>query len=65
MSSVIVWVTVVLKRTVGDSDCRFDRVEAIFGVQVILSVDGIYVSGNWPNWSIKLSCYVIIAPIAF
>ena len=46
MSSVIAGVTVVLKRTVGDSDCRFDRAEAIFGVQVILSVDGIYVSGN-------------------
>ena len=58
--SVIVRVSVVLKRTVGDSDWRFNNLSGRHlqsHCDNVLSVDGIYVSGYWPDWSIKLSCY--------
>ena len=58
--SVIVRVSVVLKRTVGDSDWRFDNLSGRHlqsHCDNVPSVDGIYVSGYWPDWSIKLSCY--------
>ena len=58
--SVIVRVSVVLKRTVGDSDWRFDNLSGRHlqsHCDIVPSVDGIYVSGYWPDWSIKLSCY--------
>ena len=58
--SVIVRVSVVLKRTVGDSDWRFDNLSSRHlqsHCDNVPSVDGIYVSGYWPDWSIKLSCY--------
>ena len=51
---------VVLKRTVGDSDWRFDNLSGSHlqsQNDIVSSVDGIYVSGDWPDWSIKLSCY--------
>ena len=58
--SVIVRVSVVLKRTVGDSDWRFDNLSGRHlqsHCDIVPSVDGIYVSGYWPDWSVKLSCY--------
>ena len=60
LCSVIVRVSVVLKRTVGDSDWCFDNLSGRHlqsHCDIVLSVDGIYVSGYWPDWSIKLSCY--------
>ena len=48
LSSVIVRVSVVLKRTVGDTDCRFDNLSGSHlqsQSNIVLSVDGIYVSG--------------------
>ena len=60
LCSVIVRVSVVLKRTVGDSDWRFDNLSGRHlqsHCDIVPSVDGIYVSGYWPDWSIKLSCY--------
>ena len=60
LCSVIVRVSVVLKRTVGDSDWRFDNLSGRHlqsHCDIVSSVDGIYVSGYWPDWSIKLSCY--------
>ena len=60
LSRVIVRVSVVLKRTAGDSDWRFDNLSGSHlqsQSNVVSSVDGIYVSGCWPDWSIKLSCY--------
>ena len=53
-------VSVVLKRTVGDSDWHFDNLNGSHlqsQSDIVSSVDGIYVSGYWPDWSIKLSCY--------
>ena len=60
LCNVIVRVSVVLKRTVGDSDWRFDNLSGRHlqsHCDIVPSVDGIYVSGYWPDWSIKLSCY--------
>ena len=48
MSSEIVQVSVVLKRTVGDSDRRFNNLSGSHlqsQSDIVLSVDGIYVSG--------------------
>ena len=45
---MIVQVSVVLKRTVGDSDCRFDNLSGRHlksHYDIVPSVDGIYVSG--------------------
>ena len=47
LSSVIVWVSVVLKRTVGDSDSCFENLSGSplqSQSDVVSSVDGIYVS---------------------
>ena len=60
LSSVIVRVSVGLKRTVGDSDWRFEHLSGSHlqsHCDIVPSVDGISVSGYWPVWSIKLSCY--------
>ena len=57
---MIVPVSVVLKRTVGDSDCRFDKLSGNHlrsQSDNTSSVDGIYVSDDRPDWSVKLSCY--------
>ena len=48
LSSVIVRVSVVLKRTVGDSDRRFDNLSGSHlqsQSNIVSSMDGIYVSG--------------------
>ena len=48
LSSEIVQVSVVLKRTVGDSDRRFNNLSGSHlqsQSDIVLSVDGIYVSG--------------------
>ena len=48
LSTVIARVSVVLKRTVGDSDLRFDNLSGSplqSQSNIISSVDGIYVSG--------------------
>ena len=60
LSSVIVRVSAVLKRTVGDNDWRFDNLSGSHlqsQSNNVSSVDGIYVSGYWIDLSIKLSCY--------
>ena len=49
LSSVIVPVSAVLKRTVGDSDRRFDNLSGSHlqsQSDIVPSVDGIYVSGD-------------------
>ena len=57
LSGIIVWVSVILKRAVGGSDCRFgnlSRSHLQSQSDFVSSVDGIYVSADWPAWSIKL-----------
>ena len=49
LCGVIVRVSVVLKRTVGDSDERFDNLSGSHPQSqsdIVSSVDGIYVSGD-------------------
>ena len=56
LSSVIVRVSVVLKRTVGDSDWRFDNLcgsHLQSQSNIVSSVDGIYVSGYWQTWLVN------------
>ena len=61
LSSVIVLVvSVVRKRTAGDSDWRFDNLSGSHlksHCDIVPSLDGIYAAGHWPDWSIKLLCY--------
>lgn len=59
LSSVIVQLSVVLKRTFSDSDWRFTKVSGSdlqSQVGCLWSVNGIYVSGDWHDWSVKLRC---------
>ena len=49
---MIVRVSIVLKRTVGDSDCRFDNLSGSYlqsQSNIVSSVDGIYVFGQVNN----------------
>ena len=58
LSSVIVQVSLVLKRTVGDSDGCFDNLSGSHRQSqsdFVSSLNVIYVAGDWPDWSIKLS----------
>ena len=51
---MIVRVSVVLKRTVDDSDLRLDNLSGSHlqsQSNNVSSVDGIYVSGYWPDFS--------------
>ena len=55
---MIVRVSVVLKRTVDDSDLRLDNLSGSHlqsQSNNVSSVDGIYVSGYWPDFSKKNS----------
>ena len=55
---MIVQVSVVLKRTVGDSDGCFDNLSGSHRQSqsdYVSSLNVIYVAGDWPDWSIKLS----------